>query len=89
MQRPQFLSEHQKRIVLLGHLGWKVGLPLTEYAKVIQMFWFGTHNGSPIPGRSPLQVPSKKIAEFIVHYAPSHLVSNEVRKSVQMEYRIS
>jgi len=75
--------------MLLGHLGWKVGQPLTEYAKVVQSFWFGTNNGTPIAGRSPLQVPSRKIAEFIVHYAPSNLVSDEIRKTVQREYRIN
>jgi hypothetical protein len=87
MQRPQYLSEQQRRIVLLGHLGWRIGQPLTAYAKAVQSFWFGTHGGTPIANCSPLQVPSRKIAEFIVHYAPSNLVSNEVRNSVQMEYR--
>ena len=88
MQRPQILSEHQRRIVLLGHLGWKVGQPWTEYAKVVQTFWFGTNGGTPIHGRTPLQVPSRKIAEFIVHYTPANLVSNETRKTIQREYRI-
>lgn len=85
---PQFLSEHQKRIKLLGFLGWRIGQPLTEYAKVVRTFWFGSNNGVPFVQRSPLDVPSRKIAEFIVHYAPSRLISSEIRQSIQQEFRV-
>lgn len=88
MNRPQFLSEHQKRIVLLSYLGWKPGLPLTEYANVATVFWFGTHNGEPIPGRNPMQVPSKKLAEFVAFYAPSRLVDSRTKEAVIREFNL-
>lgn len=88
MQQRAYLSEHQRRIVLLSHLGWRPGQPITTYAQAVTNFWFGTHGGVPIVGVGPMNVPSKKIAEFIVHYAPSNMVKREVAQEVQREYRV-
>lgn len=88
MNRPQFLSEHQKRIVLLGYLGWKPGMALTEYANAATIFWFGTKNGEPLPGANPMLVPSKKLAEFVAFYAPSRLVDARTKEAVVREYNL-
>lgn len=85
---PQYLSEHQKRVVLLGYLGWRPGQPITEYANAATIFWFGTSNGVPIPGRTPMMVPSKKLAEFVAFYAPSNLVDHRTKDAVVREYNL-
>lgn len=61
---------------------------MTTYSQAVTNFWFGTRNGVPIEGVGPLGVPSKKIAEFIVHYAPSSMVKREVSEEIKREYRI-
>ena len=86
--RPQFLSEHQKRVVLLSYLGWKPGMALTEYAKAATIFWFGTNNGIMNPERAPMQVPSRKLAEFVAFYAPSNLVDARIKDHIVREYNL-
>jgi hypothetical protein len=90
MHRKGQLSDSQKRIVLLGHLGWKPGQQLSEYAGAATTFWFGRTNGKLPSGATPMRLPLRNLARFIVRYAP-HTKLGIDRKTVEeiaREYRV-
>lgn len=84
-QRP--LSEHQRRIQLLSHLGFIPGKSM-GLGQAVVTWHFGTNNGAPLPGLNPLHVPSWRIAQFLCYYAPSKMVDNALRTSLETEYRL-
>jgi hypothetical protein len=90
MKKHQRLSDHQRRIQLLAHLGWQPGKPLSEYAGAATTFWFGTRDGKRVPGANPMLVPIRVLAKFVVHYAPHTKLKIDRRTVVEIarEYRV-
>jgi hypothetical protein len=69
VQTTQPTSEYQRRLNLLETLGWKQGQPLSEAVRGVYLWHFGMMNGKPFPGKTPLMIPSHKLATFAAHYA--------------------
>lgn len=92
------LSEQQVRIQLLAHLGFVPGKTMGD-AQALVNWHFGTRGTftdaqgktwvKPVPGKTPLLVPSRVIAKFIAFYAANILpgVRSELVRTFNLEMR--
>ncbi len=73
-RRNKYPSEHERKLQMLGILGFIPGQPVSEEAKgLIRGLMIWTWGVQHTAGKSPLQLSSRHIFRFIRFYAPSHV----------------